>query len=96
MLRDRLKAPSGPVSDVTRIFSAIEQGDPQASEQLLPLVYEELRLLAAQKLAQEAPVYFVRHRVRASRGQQPQAHRKALPLGYHRVVRLSRTGGKAV
>src|SRR5262245_9152182 len=44
-----------PMSDVTRILSAIEQGDPRAAEQLLPLVYEELRRLAAQRLAQEAP-----------------------------------------
>ena len=43
------------MSDVTRILSAIEQGDPQAAEQLLPLVYDELRKLAAQKLAQEKP-----------------------------------------
>jgi RNA polymerase sigma factor (TIGR02999 family) len=43
------------MSDVTRILSAIEQGDPQAAEQLLPLVYDELRQLAAQKLAQEKP-----------------------------------------
>jgi RNA polymerase sigma factor (TIGR02999 family) len=43
------------MSDVTRILSAIEQGDPQASEQLLPLIYEELRRLAAQKMAQENP-----------------------------------------
>jgi RNA polymerase sigma factor (TIGR02999 family) len=43
------------MSDVTRILSAIEQGDPQAAEQLLPLVYEELRTLAAQRLAQEKP-----------------------------------------
>src|SRR5580658_8363519 len=43
------------MSDVTRILSAIEQGDRHASEQLLPLVYEELRRLAAQKMAQEAP-----------------------------------------
>ena len=43
------------MSDVTRILSAIEQGDPQASEQLLPLVYEELRRLAAQKMAAENP-----------------------------------------
>ena len=42
-------------SDVTRILSAIEQGDPHAAEQLLPLVYEELRRLAAQRLAQERP-----------------------------------------
>jgi RNA polymerase sigma factor (TIGR02999 family) len=41
--------------DVTQILSAIEQGDPQAAEQLLPLVYDELRRLAAQKLAQEKP-----------------------------------------
>ena len=43
------------MSDVTRILSAIEHGDPSAAEQLLPLVYDELRQLAAQKLAQEKP-----------------------------------------
>jgi RNA polymerase sigma factor (TIGR02999 family) len=43
------------MSDVTRILSAIEQGDPHAAGQLLPLVYEELRQLAAQRLAQEKP-----------------------------------------
>jgi len=43
------------MSDVTRILSAIEQGDPSAAEQLLPLVYDELRKLAAQKMAQEEP-----------------------------------------
>jgi RNA polymerase sigma factor (TIGR02999 family) len=43
------------MSEVTRILSAIEQGDPHAAEQLLPLVYDELRKLAAQKLAQERP-----------------------------------------
>jgi RNA polymerase sigma factor (TIGR02999 family) len=43
------------MSEVTRILSAIEQGDPHAAEQLLPLVYEELRKLAAQRLAQERP-----------------------------------------
>ena len=41
--------------EVTRILSAIEQGDPQAAEQLLPLVYDELRRLAAEKMAQEKP-----------------------------------------
>src|SRR5512132_3970022 len=41
------------MSDVTRILSQIESGDPSAAEQLLPLVYEELRKLAAAKLAQE-------------------------------------------
>ena len=43
------------MNDVTRILSAIEHGDPQAAEQLLPLVYDELRKLAAQRLAQEKP-----------------------------------------
>ena len=43
------------MSEVTQILSAIEKGDPQAAEQLLPLVYDELRQLAAQKLAQEKP-----------------------------------------
>jgi RNA polymerase sigma factor (TIGR02999 family) len=43
------------MSDVTRILSAIEQGDPHAAEQLLPLVYNELRRLAAQKMAHERP-----------------------------------------
>jgi RNA polymerase sigma factor (TIGR02999 family) len=43
------------MSDVTRILSAIEQGDPSAAEQLLPLVYDELRKLAARRLAQEKP-----------------------------------------
>jgi RNA polymerase sigma factor (TIGR02999 family) len=43
------------VADVTRILSQIEEGDPTAAEQLLPLVYDELRKLAAQKMAQEAP-----------------------------------------
>ena len=43
------------MTDVTRILSAIEQGEAGASEQLLPLVYDELRKLAAQKMAEEAP-----------------------------------------
>jgi RNA polymerase sigma factor (TIGR02999 family) len=43
------------MSEVTGILSAIEQGDPHAAEDLLPLVYDELRKLAAQKLAQEKP-----------------------------------------
>src|SRR5271170_6720440 len=56
MLRDRIQGSCGTgMSDVTLILSAIEQGDSQASEQLLPLVYEELRRLAAQRLAQEKP-----------------------------------------
>ncbi len=43
------------MTDVTRILSAIQQGDPQAAGRLLPLVYNELRQLAAAKLAQEKP-----------------------------------------
>src|ERR1700688_2489821 len=43
------------MSEVTRILSAIAQGDAHAAEQLLPLVYDELRQLAAQKLAHEKP-----------------------------------------
>jgi RNA polymerase sigma factor (TIGR02999 family) len=43
------------MSDVSEILSAIEQGDPRAPEQLLPLVYDELRRLAARRLAQERP-----------------------------------------
>ena len=43
------------MSDVTRILNAIERGDPKAADELLPLVYEELRLLAAQKLSHESP-----------------------------------------
>jgi RNA polymerase sigma factor (TIGR02999 family) len=43
------------VSEVTRILTAIEQGDPQAASQLLPLVYDELRKLAAHRLAQQTP-----------------------------------------
>jgi RNA polymerase sigma factor (TIGR02999 family) len=43
------------MSEVTRILSAIEQGEPQAAEQLLPLVYDELRGLASRKIAREQP-----------------------------------------
>ncbi|MCU0917920.1 MAG: ECF-type sigma factor [Planctomycetes bacterium] len=43
------------MSDVTRILNAIERGDAQVTDELLPLVYEELRILAAQKLSYEAP-----------------------------------------
>jgi RNA polymerase sigma factor (TIGR02999 family) len=43
------------MNDVTRILSGIERGDPHAAEQLLPLVYDELRKLAAQRMFQEAP-----------------------------------------
>jgi len=43
------------MTDVTRILNAIEGGDERATDELLPLVYEELRLLAAQKLSHEKP-----------------------------------------
>jgi RNA polymerase sigma factor (TIGR02999 family) len=43
------------MTELTRILAAIDQGDPQAAEQLLPLVYDELRRLAGQKLAKEKP-----------------------------------------
>src|SRR5262245_65873720 len=43
------------MNDLTRILTAIEQGDPRAAAQLLPLVYDELRMLAARKLAHEKP-----------------------------------------
>ena len=48
-------APARAAGDVTFILSRIEQGEPQAAEHLLPLVYEELRNLAAAKMAQEKP-----------------------------------------
>src|SRR5260370_1210957 len=51
----RAAAKLSAMTDVTRILSAIGRGDPHAAEQLLPLVYEELRKLAAQKLAHEKP-----------------------------------------
>ena len=43
------------MTEVTRVLAAIEQGDPHAAEELLPLVYDELRKLAAKRLAQEKP-----------------------------------------
>ena len=55
LLTVRLWAILGLMTDVTRILSAIEQGDPRAAEQLLPLVYHELRQLATQRLARENP-----------------------------------------
>ncbi len=47
--------PPEPMNDVTRILSAIEHGEPQAADRLLPLVYDELRKLAARRLAHEKP-----------------------------------------
>jgi RNA polymerase sigma factor (TIGR02999 family) len=53
--RHKIKRSESAMSEVTRILSAIERGDSHIAEQLLPLVYDELRILAAQKLAQERP-----------------------------------------
>ncbi len=55
--QDEIQAPNPTITmnEITRILSDIEQGAPQAAEQLLPLVYDELRQLAAGKLAQESP-----------------------------------------
>ncbi len=69
------------MSEITRVLSAIEQGDPHAAEQLLPLVYDELRKLAAQMMAQEAPgqrilIDQARHKHSAKRG----GTRKRVPL----------------
>ena len=58
MLYNRLavgRSPKHDMSDITKILSQIESGDPSAAEQLLPLVYDELRKLAAAKLAHEKP-----------------------------------------
>ena len=56
LIADRFRCEyDGGMSDVTLILSQIESGDPSAAEQLLPLVYEELRKLAAVRLAQEKP-----------------------------------------
>jgi len=76
------------MSEVTRILSAIDQGDAHAAEQLLPLVYDELRKLAAQKLAQEKPgqtleatalVHEAYIRLVESAGCQPVASRECQP-----------------
>src|SRR6516162_8882271 len=54
---NRIRSPNRvpPMNEITRILSAIEQGEPAAAEQLLPQVYDELRKLAAAKLASEKP-----------------------------------------
>ena len=68
-----------PMSEVTRILSAIEQGDPHAAEQLLPLVYDELRKLAAQKLAQEAAGQTLQADRPGPRGVPPAGRRRDQP-----------------
>ena len=65
------------MSDVTRILSAIEQGDTGAAEQLLPLVYDELRKLAAQKMAQKG---FDHHREETTGFPHPSAKMGSLPV----------------
>jgi hypothetical protein len=78
------------MSEVTRILSAIEQGDPRAAEQLLPLVNEELRKLAAQKLASENPLMWAGTRASSSGKRPSVASPKALQssLASGRVSRL--------
>ena len=56
------------MNQVTHILAAIEQGDPRAPEKLLPLVYDELRKLAAQRLAQERPGQMVEQPNHSSSG----------------------------
>jgi len=53
------------MSEVTRLLEAIERGDPAAAQDLLPLVYDELRRLAAHKMAHEPPGRPSNHRARA-------------------------------
>src|SRR5512142_2522229 len=55
MLVRPLKRQGAGMSDVTRILNALERGDASGTDELLPLVYEELRLLAAQRLSHEPP-----------------------------------------
>jgi hypothetical protein len=74
------------MSEVTRILSAIEQGDPHAAEQLLPLVYGELRKLAAAKLAQEKPGQTLEATALVHEGQLRAARSNpvpSLPTPYH-------------
>src|SRR5438876_8111297 len=58
-----LQAKLSPVSEVTRILDRVQQGDPKAAEELVPLVYDELRRLAAAKMAQQ-PAGQTLHRIR--------------------------------
>lgn len=73
------------MSDVTQLLGAIEQGDSQAAEQLLPMVYEELRHLAAAKLAREAEGQTL----------QPTAlvHEAWLRAWFSRISKIGRAGG---
>ena len=56
ILSSQTRFPDSSMSDATQLLSAAEQGDPKAAEELLPLVYEELRKLAATKLTEEYKV----------------------------------------
>src|SRR5678816_3372383 len=55
ILSSPTRSPDSTMSDATQLLTAAEQGDPKAADKLLDLVYEELRRLAASKMAQEAP-----------------------------------------
>ncbi len=73
------------MNEVTRILSAIEQGDPQAAEKLLPLVYDELRKLAAQKMAQEKPGQTLQATALVH-----EAYLRLVPSGGHRAAEPQR------
>ena len=72
------------MSEATRLLNAIEAGDPHAAAQLLPLVYEELRRLAAQRLAQEKPGQTLERDRPGSRGLPAAGRRGARPIWDHR------------
>jgi hypothetical protein len=74
----------GGMADVTQILSAIEAGDPHAAEELLPLVYDELRKLAAARLDAEKPGQTLQPTA-LSRGVRPARRRRS-------AARLGRTG----
>jgi hypothetical protein len=84
------------MNDVTRVRSAIEQGDPHAAEQLLPLVYEELRKLAAQKMADVLlPLFGRRLDKTKAVGNELEVARRQI-LGRSRVLEEANNAAKAL
>ena len=83
------------MTDVTRILNAIERGDAKATDELLPLVYEELRLLAAQKLADEPPGQTPPGHGAGARGVYPTGRKRTPELGRSRSFLLSGGRGDA-
>jgi hypothetical protein len=67
------------MTDVTRVLSAIQQGDPRAAEQLLPLVYDELHKLAAQRVAQGGAGWALRATALAHKKISPRPHNDRPP-----------------